>query len=83
MSLTVAYLPAATAAMRRLREDDPVLFRWTRTVIRALAADPYPTGAVPWGTSGIWRLHASDIRVLYEVDEQAGMVYIAHVGRVT
>ena len=80
MSLTIAYLPPATLALRRFREDDPALFGQMRRAIRALADDPYPDGAVPWGTSGFWRLHEGGIRITYEVDEEAGAVYIAHAG---
>lgn len=83
MSLTVVYLPAASRALRHFREDNPAMFRWMRAAIRGLPGDPYPPGAVQWGGSGIWRLHAGDIRITYEVDEQAQAVYILSVGLVS
>ena len=30
--------------------------------------------------TGVYRLHAGDIRVLYEVDDQAETVYIINIG---
>jgi mRNA interferase RelE/StbE len=83
VSLTVAYLPAATRALRRFREEDEALFRRMRAAIRALAQEPHPAGAVPWGNSGIWRLHAGGIRITYEVDEEASAVYILSVALVS
>ena len=31
-------------------------------------------------TTGVYRLHAGDIRILYEVDDQAATVYIINIG---
>jgi mRNA-degrading endonuclease RelE of RelBE toxin-antitoxin system len=83
VSLTVIYRETAVPALTRLLDTDAETFGRVRRAIRALAGDPYPDGAVPWGGSGIWRLREGAIRVLYEVDEQAGAVYILSVGLVT
>ena len=48
--------------------------------IALLADEPYPAGAVAWGATGIYRLHAGDIRILYEVDPEAATVYIINIG---
>jgi mRNA-degrading endonuclease RelE of RelBE toxin-antitoxin system len=32
------------------------------------------------GATGVYRLHAGDIRILYEVDDQAATVYIINIG---
>jgi mRNA-degrading endonuclease RelE of RelBE toxin-antitoxin system len=45
-----------------------------------LANEPYPDGAVAWGATGVYRLHAGDIRILYEVDDEAATVYIINIG---
>ena len=53
-----------------------------------LRAEPLPhwlisrtrEGAVAWGGSGVYRLHAGEIRVLYEVDDDAATVYIINIG---
>ena len=44
------------------------------------ADQPYPPRAVAWGATGVYRLHAGDIRVLYELDDQAATVYIINIG---
>jgi mRNA-degrading endonuclease RelE of RelBE toxin-antitoxin system len=48
--------------------------------ISALADQPYPPDAVAWGATGVYRLHTGDIRILYEVDDQAATVYIINIG---
>jgi mRNA-degrading endonuclease RelE of RelBE toxin-antitoxin system len=45
-----------------------------------LANEPYPEGAVAWGATGVYRLHAGEIRILYEVDDEAATVYIINIG---
>jgi mRNA-degrading endonuclease RelE of RelBE toxin-antitoxin system len=39
-----------------------------------LAGQRYPGGAVAWGATGIYRLHAGEIRILYEVDDDAATI---------
>ncbi len=82
MGLTVIYRETAASGLRRLRTQDEAVFARTRRAIRALAADPYPDSAVPWGASGLYRLHYGAIRVLYEVDENKQAVYILNVSLV-
>src|SRR5579859_5349671 len=43
---------------------DKDLFTLTRRAISGLADQPYPEGAVAWGATGVYRLHAGDIRIL-------------------
>ena len=80
MSLTVVFRETALRNLARIRSDDKELFTRTRRAVALLADQPYPDGAVAWGASGIYRLHADDIRVLYEVDDAAATVYIINVG---
>ena len=82
MGLTVVYIETAAPALRRLRDSDRVVFARIRAIISALADNPYPDSAVPWGRSGYYRLHAGDLRILYEVDEKAQAVYILSVGQI-
>jgi mRNA-degrading endonuclease RelE of RelBE toxin-antitoxin system len=79
VGLTVIYRETAASGLSRLREEDKAVFARARSAIRALAADPYPESAVPWGGSGFYRLHDGTIRVTYEVDETKQAVYILHV----
>ncbi|MGH3190619.1 MAG: type II toxin-antitoxin system RelE family toxin [Streptosporangiaceae bacterium] len=65
-----------------LRAADHDAFRRATRAITALAEDPYPEGAVPWGGSGFYRLHAGDVRILYEVSEEAEALYVLNVGLV-
>jgi mRNA-degrading endonuclease RelE of RelBE toxin-antitoxin system len=44
-----------------------------------LGDQPYPAGVVAWGATGIYRLQAGDIRVQYEVDDEAVTVYIINI----
>jgi mRNA-degrading endonuclease RelE of RelBE toxin-antitoxin system len=80
MSLTVVFRETALRNLARIRGDDKELFTRTRRAISALADQPYPDSAVAWGATGVYRLHAGDIRILYEVDEQAATVYIVNIG---
>lgn len=66
--------------LARIRSEDKDLFVRTRRAVALLADQPYPAGAVAWGTTGIYRLHAGGIRVLYEVDDQLATVYIINIG---
>jgi mRNA-degrading endonuclease RelE of RelBE toxin-antitoxin system len=80
MSLTVVFRETALRSLARIRGEDKDLFTRTRRAISALADQPYPGRAVAWGATGVYRLHAGDIRILYEVDDQATTVYIINIG---
>ena len=83
MSLTVVFRDTALRNLARLRGEDKDLFTRTRRAISMLASEPYPENAVAWGATGVYRLHAGDIRILYEVDDQAATVYIINIGIIT
>jgi mRNA-degrading endonuclease RelE of RelBE toxin-antitoxin system len=83
MSLTVIFRETALRNLARIRSEDKDLFTRTRRAISALADEPYPEGAVAWGATGVYRLHAGEIRILYEVDDQAATVYIINIGVLT
>lgn len=80
MSLTVVFRQTALRHLARIRSEDKELFARTRRAIALLADQPYPKNAVAWGAIGVYRLHSGDIRVLYEVDDEAATVYIINIG---
>lgn len=82
MSLTVVFRETALRTLARIRSEDKDLFTRTRRAISALADQPYPERAVAWGATGVYRLHAGDIRILYEVDDRAATVYIINIGMI-
>jgi mRNA interferase RelE/StbE len=47
-----------------------------------LAQDPRPQGAFRYGSGDALRLHVGFYRVFIEVDDDAGLVKIQHLGRV-
>jgi mRNA-degrading endonuclease RelE of RelBE toxin-antitoxin system len=51
-----------------------------RRAVASLADQPYPEGAVAWGATSVYRLHAGNIRILYEVDDEIATVYIINIG---
>ena len=63
-----------------MRGEDEDLFARTSRTVALLADEPYPAGAVAGGATGIYRLHAGDIRILYEVDAETATVYIINIG---
>jgi mRNA-degrading endonuclease RelE of RelBE toxin-antitoxin system len=80
VSLTVVFRETALRALARLRSEDKEVFARARHAIAALADQPYPDGAVAWGGTGIYRLHAGECRILYEVDDKASTVHIINIG---
>ena len=83
MSLTVVFRETALRALARVRSDDKEAFAQIRRAIAALADQPHPDGAAAWGGTGIFRLHAGNARILYEVDNEASVVYIINIGRIS
>jgi mRNA-degrading endonuclease RelE of RelBE toxin-antitoxin system len=76
---TVVIRDTALRSLARLRSDDKNLFIRARHAITQLAGQPRPADAVPWGGTGIYRLRADSIRILYEVDEAAATIFIINV----
>jgi mRNA-degrading endonuclease RelE of RelBE toxin-antitoxin system len=80
VSLTVVFRETALRNLARIRSDDKDLFVRARQAVALLAEEPHPASAVAWGVTGVYRLHAGDVRILYEVDDEAATVYIINVG---
>lgn len=81
MTLNVVFRETALRTLARIRREDAGFFACTRRAIAALPRDPRPESAVRWGTTGIYRLRAGRIRVLYEIDEDASSIYIINIGQ--
>ena len=79
MSLTVVVQESAMRALARIRTEDQEAFAAIKRELAALAEQPHPDQAVAWGGSGIYRLRVPGIRILYEVDQDAGTVYVINV----
>ncbi len=79
MSLSVVVQETALRALARIRSEDREAFASIRQALAALADQPRPDQAVAWGGSGIYRLHLPGIRILYEIDESASIVYVINV----
>ncbi len=77
--LTLVLRDRVRTMLAALRDADKDGFRHAVGAISALAADPRPAAAVPWGGSGFYRLHDGTLRILYEVDEAKEAVYILDV----
>ena len=80
MSLTVVLRETALRTLARIRGEDKDLFTLTRRAVSALAGQPYPEGAAAWGATGVYRLHAGDIRIRCEVADQAATVDVISIG---
>ena len=79
MGLSIVIRDTALRNLARLRGDDKDLFTRARQAITQLADQPRPAGAVPWGATGVYRLHAGSIRILYEVDDAVATIYVINV----
>ena len=79
MSLTVVVQETALRALARIRAEDKEAFASIRRALAVLVEQPRPDEAVPWEGSGIYRLRLPGIRILYEVDADAPIVYVINV----
>ena len=79
MSLTVVFQETALRALARVRSEDKEAFTQIRQILAALADEPHPDGANPWGGTSIFRLHTGSARILYEVDDEALVIYIINI----
>ena len=71
----------APAAQRQLRRLPPGDAARVRAPILALAIQPRPTGAVKLAGTDLWRLRLGDLRVVYLIDDSAGLVVVLKVAR--
>jgi mRNA-degrading endonuclease RelE of RelBE toxin-antitoxin system len=83
MSLTVVFRETALRGLARLRSEDKELFTGARHAIARLPDQSRPENAVAWGATAVYRLHSGNIRILYEVDEDAAIIYIINVAAIS
>ncbi|MBA4073199.1 MAG: type II toxin-antitoxin system mRNA interferase toxin, RelE/StbE family [Gemmatimonas sp.] len=75
---TVQFVRSARKELERL--DDAMLERVFRRV-EALALEPRPSGCRKLrGATDLWRIRIGSYRVIYQVDDRAGVVEIRAVG---
>jgi mRNA interferase RelE/StbE len=74
----VELAPAAQRQLRRLPPGDAARLRGP---ILALAIEPRPPGTVKISGTDFWRLRVGDLRVIYTVDDAAGVVIVLKVAR--
>ena len=74
----VEIAPAAQRQLRRLPPGDAARLRGP---ILALGIDPRPAGVVKVAGTDFWRIRMGDLRVIYLVDEAAGLVVVPKVAR--
>ena len=74
----VELAPAAQRQLRRLPPGDAARLRGP---ILALAIAPRPPGAVKLTGTDFWRLRIGDLRIVYAIDDQDGLVIVLKVAR--
>ena len=74
----VEFAPAAQRQLRRLPPGDAARLR---APILALAISPRPSGAVTLAGTECWRVRVGDLRIVYLVDDPAGVVVVVKVAR--
>jgi mRNA interferase RelE/StbE len=74
----VELAPAAQRQLRRLPPGDAARLRGP---ILGLAIDPRPPGASKLTDTDFWRLRVGDLRIVYVIDDDAGLVAVLRVAR--
>ena len=71
----------APAAQRQLRRLPPGEAARLRGPILSLGIDPRPPGAAKLAGTGFWRVRVGDLRIVYLVDDDDGLVVVLRVAR--
>ncbi len=74
----VELAPAAQRQLRRLPPGDAARLRGP---ILALAIEPRPADVLKLAGTEFWRLRLGDLRIVYLVDDAAGLVVVLKVAR--
>ena len=74
----VELAPGAQRQLRRLPPGDAARLR---APILALAIESRPSGAVKLVGTEFWRVRVGDLRIIYLVDDSAGLVVVVKVAR--
>jgi mRNA interferase RelE/StbE len=70
--------PAAQRQLRRLPPGDAARLRGP---ILALAIEPRPPGVEKLAETDFWRLRVGDLRVVYLIEDDSGLVVVLRVAR--
>lgn len=74
----VEIAPSAQRDLRRLPPGDAARLRGP---ILALGLDPHPAGSQELVDTEFWRLRVGDGRVIYVIDDPAGVVVVLKIAR--
>jgi mRNA interferase RelE/StbE len=77
MSYTISILRRAQKELDDLPAD---AYERIRDDIRALAEDPRPPGCLKLTNREGWRIRIRDYRVIYEIDDEQGIITILNIG---
>jgi mRNA interferase RelE/StbE len=79
--LRVYTVEARPIVRNALRQIDAAAWQGLLAVMRALADDPRPAGIRPLNGRQPWlRVRSGDYRVIYAIDDRAGLITVAVVG---
>lgn len=81
MSLHVAWEVEAIDQAAGFLRDDPAGVAAVMDAVGQLADDPRPAGAFPYGSPDRRRLPVGRYRVMYDIDDTAGVVSVWHLAR--
>lgn len=81
MTYRITWEPRAADAAARLLKEDPAGLSAVHEAVGTLAAQPRPTGSLPYGHFDLRRLYVRGHRVLYIIDDAAAGILVTHLGR--
>ena len=67
-------------AQKELAAISPPYFDRIAEAIKALSAEPRPSGCLKLSGREGWRMRVGDYRVLYDIDDVAKRVVVQHIG---
>jgi mRNA interferase RelE/StbE len=80
--LRVEWEPGAVDSAARFLADDAEGLAQAMDAVDLLPDDPRPEGSFEYGSPDLRRMQAGRYRVVYDIDDAAGLVRIVHLGRV-
>ena len=81
MTYEIVWADEAFTAAQAFMVDDPAGLATVFDTVDDLSANPRPSSAFPWGTSGVLRLRVGRYRVMYQIEEMIIRIDVLHLGR--
>ncbi|MEV6314087.1 type II toxin-antitoxin system RelE/ParE family toxin [Streptomyces sp. NPDC051776] len=81
MIYRVEWRPSAKQKIIEFRKSDLEGTDQVLDAVNALAHDPRPVGARPYGSPDVLRVHVGRYRLMYEVADAVVTITVVHVGR--